>query len=563
MNEYLDKAEEKSSLFIDSESSPLHFTKIGTIPKTQLQRIVHETKIPSRLTANPAATAATNTMSQTDQQHNAASNANIARIDLGPVLQRQSDLADLFVTQPKQASLTIREIPVFSGDPLEYRPFMRSFIHNIEEKTDNNQEGLYYLELFTAGEPKELVRSCLYMNTSRGYAEAKCLLKHHFGDEFKLASAYMEKALKWGNIRSDDGKALYSYAVYLRGCCNAAQDLVDLKELNLPFNLKIIVSRLPYKLGEKWRATACEILEHTQRRPDFADLIAFIDKQAKILLDPVFGEIQDPKTNSNIRKTVTEPPMHKSSCRKSFVTTVSSIEASKQNSQPKKNQGHANVAFNKPCLFCDYDHAMDSCVKMVDIPHKDKMYFLRTNGLCFACLKQGYLTKACKKRLTCQICSKKHPTVLHIKNATLDGGSPNSQIDVHKKDDDSKKANSSRPVIMAVVSTEHTGAGSAECKLAIIPVKLKATKGSRVFHTYAFLVPGSSSTFCMERLMRRLNMAGKQIKIMLKTMGQEKPIKTFRLSGLEVSGLDSNYCPELSHKVQFRSARRIYQGKRT
>ncbi len=75
MNEYLEKAEEKSSLLIDSESSPLHFTNIGTISKTPLQRIVHGTKISSRLTANLATTAATNTMSQTDQQHNAAINA--------------------------------------------------------------------------------------------------------------------------------------------------------------------------------------------------------------------------------------------------------------------------------------------------------------------------------------------------------------------------------------------------------------------------------------------------------------------------------------------------------
>lgn len=92
---------------------------------------------------------------------------------------------------------------------------------------------------------------------------------------------------------------------------------------------------LSYKLREKWRATACEILEHTQRRPNFADLVAFIEKQAKILLDLVFGEIQDPKTNSNIRKVMIEPPMHKSSSKKSLVTTVCSIEASKQNSQAK------------------------------------------------------------------------------------------------------------------------------------------------------------------------------------------------------------------------------------
>lgn len=43
MNEYLDKVEEKPSLLIDSESS-LRFTKIGTIPKTPLQRIIHELK---------------------------------------------------------------------------------------------------------------------------------------------------------------------------------------------------------------------------------------------------------------------------------------------------------------------------------------------------------------------------------------------------------------------------------------------------------------------------------------------------------------------------------------
>ncbi|RXN10424.1 zinc finger BED domain-containing 1-like protein [Labeo rohita] len=45
MNEYADKAEEKSTLIIDSESSPLHFKTIGTIPKTPLQRIVHGNSI--------------------------------------------------------------------------------------------------------------------------------------------------------------------------------------------------------------------------------------------------------------------------------------------------------------------------------------------------------------------------------------------------------------------------------------------------------------------------------------------------------------------------------------
>lgn len=40
-------------------------------------------------------------------------------------------------------------------------------------------------------------------------------------------------------------------------------------------------------------------------------------------------------------------------------------------------------------------------------------------------------------------------------------------------------------------------------------------------------------------------MAGKRIEIFLKTMEWEKPIKTFQLSNLEVSGLDSDYFIEM------------------
>lgn len=105
--------EEKSYLLIDSEPSPLHFKRIS--PKVPLKRIVHGTQNVSKLTPNQTAT--TLTMTQTgqqriDNQHSTARNSNITSIDLGPVLQRQCDLADLFVTQQKQVSLPTREIPL-------------------------------------------------------------------------------------------------------------------------------------------------------------------------------------------------------------------------------------------------------------------------------------------------------------------------------------------------------------------------------------------------------------------------------------------------------------------
>lgn len=82
--------------------------------------------------------------------------------------------------------------------------------------------------------------------------------------------------------------------------------------------------------------------------------------------------------------------------------------------------------------------------------------------------------------------------------------------------------------------------GSLGYKLAILPVKIKACNGSNIIQTYAFLDPGSSATFCTESLPEKLHVRGRRTEFLLRTMGQERPICTYRLDGLEVSSLDSN-----------------------
>lgn len=83
---------------------------------------------------------------------------------------------------------------MFDGNPLAYQSFIHAFEHLIEDKTKNNQDRLYYLEQFTSGLPRDLVRSCLHMDERRGYSEARHLLKEHFGSEIKVSGAYLEKA---------------------------------------------------------------------------------------------------------------------------------------------------------------------------------------------------------------------------------------------------------------------------------------------------------------------------------------------------------------------------------
>lgn len=74
-------------------------------------------------------------------------------IDLSNIIRRQTDLADLLVIQQKESKLPKREVLVFGGDPLAFRPFMKAFEHIIEDKTNSDEDRLYFLEQYTVGQP--------------------------------------------------------------------------------------------------------------------------------------------------------------------------------------------------------------------------------------------------------------------------------------------------------------------------------------------------------------------------------------------------------------------------
>ncbi|KAI3375568.1 hypothetical protein L3Q82_003880 [Scortum barcoo] len=117
---------------------------------------------------------------------------------------------------------------------------------------------------------------------------------------------------------------------------------------------------------------------------------------------------------------------------------------------------------------------------------------------------KGHLSKDCKKRASCDHCSKKHPSMLHVT----------------REDDDEtvKSSQKSTTEDMTTHETTHisggtcgaTGAGKDSRVLAIVPVYVK------------------------------LGIEGKKTQILLRTMGQEKLQPSYHLSSLEICGLKEN-----------------------
>lgn len=103
----------------------------------------------------------------------------------------------------------------------------------------------------------------------------------------------MDRAFSWPPIKTEDVKALQDCSLFPRSCSNAMEGVEYLHELDLPTNMLTIIRKLPYKFRDKWRTVACELQERRKQRATFSDIADFIERQVKILTDPVFGNIQD------------------------------------------------------------------------------------------------------------------------------------------------------------------------------------------------------------------------------------------------------------------------------
>ena len=451
---------------------------------------------------------------------------------------QQNRIVELLAVNQNKSKLPQPRVPIFDGNPVDYRSFVRAFESLIESRTQSSTERLYYLEQYTAGDVKELIRSCHHSPPDEGYEEARRLLKRKFGDEYRIASAYESKALGWPPTKPEDGSALSKFAIFLSSCKNALASSQYASKFDQPGNIQKLIFKLPFRMRERWRRHVDYIMELQSRPVNFSDLVAFVDQEARIATNPVFGDISDKtQSSSDFRSRRApqtspgfKPPKPKTS---TFATQL-------QSSGDQNSCGDAASANVQPslCLFCQKNHALEDCHLLRRKPYQERITFLASKRLCFGCLSDKHVARSCPERKACKFpnCTRKHPTVLHTSS-----NRDKCLVDVSVGTEDSTEA----PVLNGMVNTDKCLNGNQEARrrtaMAVIPVKVRSKENNKSVITYAFLDNGSSATFCTESLMKQLEVDGAKVKISLSTLEKKNsPVDSYLIRDLVVSDLDEN-----------------------
>ena len=432
--------------------------------------------------------------------------------DLNEFMKSQTRISSMLAVNQERVLLPKTEPEIFDGKDLsQYRSFKNSF-HALIETRCPEEDKLFYLEKYTGGMVKQLVRSC-YGNAN-AYSTAWSLLDEKFNNEFKIAESYLLKIENFPSIRNEDAVAYESFSVLLTTVKNAMGNISTLNQLNSPREIMNIVKKLPNNSRIKWRIEAHRILDGGESLV-FDHLVKFIKNQAAILNCPIFGDLGFEKP--------------KNSPKRILATTM--VPTTDLQAPPT-------------CLRCKKtNHALTSCIFFGKMSHDEKIDFIRKNNLCFSCLKGGHRSKLCPSRAKCSKCSKSHPTIMHRERERVVNAPPGNgpvEIPTSSRSNIPNNEEQENISLQSLQATTFKGTG-VRLSYAVVPVKIKIPGVTEYVRTYMALDTFSSDCFMSEDLLKKLGVRGKRATLTLSTLeGLNKKHSTNVVNNIEVCDLDGN-----------------------
>ncbi len=442
--------------------------------------------------------------------------------------------------------LPVPEPGVFSGDPLLYPSWKKSFETLVASRAIPPDERLHYLKKYLGGEAKSCIEGFFFLATPDAYDAAWNLLDKRFGSSFSVAKAFHSKLDQWPRIPYRDGKGLQKFVDFLRQCETAMQTIPSMRYLNHEFEHQKILAKLPGDVAKSWAKEATR----KEEMPSFSEFVKFLVKESDRVNHPIF----------------------------SFRSWNNEEKDSKSNSKPKAHTNTVNTKRYK-CFFCKGDHATRLCKDLVKKSEDEKRKFVYEHSLCWRCLRGKHLSKDCQSNFTCDTCKGKHATVLHgiqmvpqndsklrqpnrfsrqrsqtssqpVARQGSSSGSNQSSLRPEASSFSPNVVSSGSSVVNSSLAkpSAHSGAtclsSYTEGRLSsmIVPVYVSHEDfphNERL--VYALLDSQSDTSFILNKTCEALKVRGDQTELSLSTMfAEDKSVQCNKVNGLMVRSYDSD-----------------------
>ena len=167
------------------------------------------------------------------------------------------------------------------------------------------------------------------------------------------------------------------------------------------------------------------------------------------------------------------------------------------------------------------------------------MPFWKNLSQCFGCLLKGHISKKCRNRKTCKICSRQHPTS-HHGDVKVQSNQNDNVNDRSRASGPANGLNSVQDTQSGVAFLGGTG-GASKCSM-IVPVLVSHCENpEREILVYALLDTQSDTSFILEDTCNDLGLSGIGVKLSLSTMyAENRVIDSQKVKGLIVRGFNNS-----------------------
>ena len=307
------------------------------------------------------------------------------------------------------------ELKSFSGNPLDYHAFIRSFMVNVDKVCDDADSKLTRLLSYVEGPAYEAIKGHQIVGGKIGYESALAKLRELYGDKFRITESIIKGLRSSRKVHSP--RDIQAFGFELVNARDILKDINMLHEVDTQVVIFDIVSRLPFFVQNRWSK---EELKHKRAKGGylkFVDFVGFVNDIAEEMLDPVCGSVVRQERRSR-GQTVTS---HASSVpsrgrgKKNPRNSGNSSKIISHDSGVNQNKAkNPQREFEILCKLCKGDHNLSRCPDFKALKVPERLDFVKKHNVCENCLKYSHTVESCLSLNRCFVCQSKHSAYLHI-----------------------------------------------------------------------------------------------------------------------------------------------------